>query len=247
MRRRAKATKMTSDGNWIKLNRDMLDNYVVCKDADHFAIWVWLLLNACYKEREVMFDDTMITLKPGQLITTKVQIEKALHVEKTKAHRVLTELQNALQIEQRAGTKCRLITIKNWDKYQSIVPQSEPQNEPIVHHNCTTTAPLKKKERNSLLKIEIKKKLNRVGAYTGVHDALVDEVVDTLCDVDSDERLKYGGVMYVGEEFREMAALLELEDVCRIVNRLLSHKDEIKNRKYYILATVAGVMRGEET
>ena len=98
-----------------------------------------------------------------------------------------------------------------------------------------------------MLKIEIKKKLNRVGAYTGVHDALVDEVVDTLCDVDSDERLKYGGVMYVGEEFREMAALLELEDVCRIVNRLLSHKDEIKNRKYYILATVAGVMRGEET
>lgn len=40
-----------------------------------------------------------------------------------------------------------------------------------------------------------------------------------------------------------MAQLLEVEDVCRVVNRLLAHRNEIKNRKYYILATVAGVRR----
>lgn len=91
----------------------------------------------------------------------------------------------------------------------------------------------------------IKEKLNRAGAYTGVHDALVDEVVDTLCGLHEGQTLKFDGVTYSSEDFQQMAQLLEVEDVCRVVNRLLVHRNEIKNRKYYILATVAGVMRGE--
>lgn len=92
---------------------------------------------------------------------------------------------------------------------------------------------------------DIKEKLNRAGAYTGVHDALVDEVVDTLCGLHEGQTLKFDGVTYSSEEFQQMAQLLEVEEVCRVVNRLLAHRNEIKNRKYYILATVAGVMRGE--
>lgn len=92
---------------------------------------------------------------------------------------------------------------------------------------------------------DIKEKLNRAGAYTGVHDALVDEVVDTLCGLHEGQTLKFDGVTYSAEDFQQMAQLLEVEDVCRVVNSLLAHRNEIKNRKYYILATVAGVMRGE--
>lgn len=98
----------------------------------------------------------------------------------------------------------------------------------------------------SKLAKDIKEKLNRAGAYTGVHDALVDEVVDTLCGLHEGQTLKFDGVTYSAEDFQKMAQALEIEDVCRVVNRLLSHRDEIKNRKYYILAAVAGVMRGEK-
>lgn len=116
-----------------------------------------------------------------------------------------------------------------------------------VTSNVTVTTEIEKEiERDSLLKIkEIKERLNREGAYTGVHDALVNEVVDTLCGLHEGQTLKFDGVTYSAEDFQQMAQLLEVEDVCRVVNSLLAHRNEIKNRKYYILATVAGVMRGE--
>lgn len=120
-----------------------------------------------------------------------------------------------------------------------------------VTSNVTVTTEIEKdieKEieiRDRELAKDIKEKLNRAGAYTGVHDKLVDEVVDTLCGLHEGQTLKFDGVTYSVEDFQQMAQLLEVEDVCRVVNRLLAHRNEIKNRKYYILATVAGVMRGE--
>lgn len=122
--------------------------------------------------------------------------------------------------------------------------QSVSQCDAVCDKNVTIE---KEIEKDSLLKIkEIKERLNREGAYTGVHDALVDEVVDTLCGLHEGQTLKFDGVTYSAEDFQQMAQLLEVEDVCRVVNSLLAHRNEIKNRKYYILATVAGVMRGEE-
>lgn len=112
-----------------------------------------------------------------------------------------------------------------------------------VTSNVTVTTEIEIGDRE-LVK-DIKEKLNRAGAYTGVHDALVDEVVDTLCGLHEGQTLKFDGVTYSADDFQQMAQLLEVEDVCRVVNSLLAHRNEIKNRKYYILATVAGVMRGE--
>ena len=123
--------------------------------------------------------------------------------------------------------------------------QSVSQCDAVCDGNVTLEIE-KEIEKDSLLKTrDIKEKLNRAGAYTGVHDALVNEVVDTLCGLHEGQTLKFDGVTYSAEDFQQMAQLLEVEDVCRVVNSLLAHRNEIKNRKYYILATVAGVMRGE--
>ena len=110
---------------------------------------------------------------------------------------------------------------------------------------CNENVTIEIEIRDRELAKDIKEKLNRAGAYTGVHDALVDEVVDTLCGLHEGQILKFDGVTYSADDFQQMAQLLEVEDVCRVVNSLLAHRNEIKNRKYYILATVAGVMRGE--
>lgn len=110
---------------------------------------------------------------------------------------------------------------------------------------CDKNVTLEIEIRDRELVKDIKEKLSRAGAYTGVHDALVDEVVDTLCGLHEGQTLKFDGVTYSAEDFQQMAQLLEVEDVCKVVNSLLAHRNEIKNRKYYILATVAGVMRGD--
>ena len=65
---------MANTNGFVKLHRKMLDNPVVCKDADHLAIWIWLLLNAVWDEYDVTFGGERLTLKPGQLTTGRKRI-----------------------------------------------------------------------------------------------------------------------------------------------------------------------------
>ena len=53
----------------IALHRKLLDNPTVCKDADHLAIWIWLLLHAVWDSYDVTFHGKRLTLKSGQLTT----------------------------------------------------------------------------------------------------------------------------------------------------------------------------------
>ena len=123
------------NNGYIKLYRSILDNPTTMKDAEHLAIWIYLLLNAARKEKDVMFKGKRITLKPGQLTTGRKIIAKSLHVSELKVQRILTCYESAHQIEQQTSNKCRLITIVKWQDYQII----EQQNVQQLNNNCTTT------------------------------------------------------------------------------------------------------------
>lgn len=113
----------------------MLDNPVVWKDSDHLAVWIYLLLNATHKDMDVLFKNKRITLKPGQLITSRKSIAKKMDISESKVHRVLKMLEIEQQIEQQTSNKNRLITIVGWNEYQSCEQQIEQQ----VNNNRTTS------------------------------------------------------------------------------------------------------------
>lgn len=112
---------------WIKLHRQLLDNPIVMKDAEHLAIWVWLLLNATHNGVDVMFRGKRTRLKPGQLTTGRNVIAKELGINRSKVERVLKLFENEHQIEQQMSSQCRLISILSWDKYQNSEQPIEPQ------------------------------------------------------------------------------------------------------------------------
>ena len=108
------------------------------KDADHLAIWTWLLLKAAWRESDVLFDDKRITLKPGDLPpVSRRTIASELHISESKVQRVLKRFEIEHQIEQQMGSKSRLISIVSWDEYQ----QGEQQSEPQVNHKRTPSEP----------------------------------------------------------------------------------------------------------
>ena len=121
---------MNAEG-WIKLHRKLLDNPVTMKDADHLAVWIYLLLNASHNEHPALFKGEKITLKPGQLITGRKSIALTLHIDESKVERILKSLKSEQQIEQQTSSKNRLISITNWEFYQ----QSEQQ----VNNKRTTS------------------------------------------------------------------------------------------------------------
>lgn len=139
---------------YIKLYRKLLDNPVVTKDADHLAIWVYLLLEARKFKKESYLGGKKITLQAGQLTTGRKQISEKLRVEQSKVQRVLKLYETEHLIEQQTTNKNRLISIVGWDRYQ----EDERQNEPPMNNQCTTNEPPvhtpkeskkeRKKERN---------------------------------------------------------------------------------------------------
>lgn len=97
----------------------------------------------------------------------------------------------------------------------------------------------------SLLNI-LKEKMNKAGAYNGVHDALINEVLETLSGACCSVRpRRYNGVMYKASDFAEIANSLTVEQICRVVNRLLQNASTIENRRQYILSVLCGSGAGE--
>lgn len=131
---------------YIKLHRQTLENPIVTKDADHLAVWVYLLLNATHKETDCLFRGNRITLQPGQLLTGRVSIAKKLNISESKVKRVLTSFEIDQQIDRQRGNKNSLITVKNWSKYQSCDQQNDQQvtsNRPASDQQVTTNKNVK--------------------------------------------------------------------------------------------------------
>ncbi len=127
---------MDREKGWIKLHRKMLDNPIVCKDVDHLAVWVYLLLKATHKDIEKLFGKDIITLKPGQLITGRKKIASQLNISESKVNRIIKRLKNEQLIEQQVNNKGSLVTIRNWELYQN---DTEQQNEQQVNNKWTAS------------------------------------------------------------------------------------------------------------
>lgn len=115
---------------WIKLHRKLLDNPIVCKDCEHIAVWIYLLLNATHVNYDVLFNNKRITLKPGELITGRKKIADELSISESKVQRILKTFEIEHQIEQQTTSQNRLISIIRWNDYQ----QSEQRIEQRVNN-----------------------------------------------------------------------------------------------------------------
>ena len=130
---------------WIKLHRKMLDNPIVLKDADHLAIWVYLLLNATHEDYKTLFGGKAFMLHPGQLITGRKKIAKALNINEHKVERVLKLFKIEQQIEQQPKPYGSVITILNWNDYQQFEQQDEQQ---MSNERATSEQPVSTKQKH---------------------------------------------------------------------------------------------------
>ena len=121
---------------------------------------------------------------------------------------------------------------KNKQRQTEIQP-TDKQKQPNENDNDNVN---ENEHYLSLLKI-LKNKMTTAGVYTGVHDKLVDEVLETLARacIGTHSR-KYNGKMCKPTDFETVADNLKANKLCFIVNRLLQHADEIDSRPQYILS-----------
>lgn len=130
-----------SEIGWIKLHRKLLKNPVVMKDADHLAVWVYLLLNAKREKTKTFFAGKPITLKPGQIIVGRRGIANDLSISDSKVQRVLKTFATEHLFEQQTTSVSRLVSINKWQDYQISEPRSEPRSNHEVNHEKNGSEP----------------------------------------------------------------------------------------------------------
>lgn len=119
----------------------MLENPIIQR-PNYLALWVVLLLKANHKEHKMIWNNNIMVVKEGQLITGRSVLAKETGLSQTTVERILDFLEKDHQIGQQKTTKFRLITIVNWKSYQNV------DNKRTTNGQQTDTNKNDKKEKN---------------------------------------------------------------------------------------------------
>ena len=119
---------------WIKIHRSIWDNPWMYKPYV-YVIWSYILCHVNYQPTEVIFEGKRITLNPGQGLFKLREIAALFKVSPTSLHRIINLLKNETQIETQTSPRNTIITVVNWQKYQT----SETQNGTQVEHKWNTS------------------------------------------------------------------------------------------------------------
>lgn len=106
-----------NEKRWIKLYGKLQEKGYYKKSA-YVHLWLHLLLKANWKKTEFMWNNKIIIIKEGQIVTGRKELSKETGIPESTIERILEMLENEHQIGQQKTTKYRLITILNWKDYQ---------------------------------------------------------------------------------------------------------------------------------
>jgi hypothetical protein len=122
---------------WIKLHRDM-EHSGVWKDAKAYRVFSWLLWHANFKERTLL---NGLTLKAGQLCTSRERIAAGCMMPKSTINLVLRRLANGNCIVMKPNSRGTLIEVVNWGKYQHDEDTSGQQTVRPLSADCPPAVP----------------------------------------------------------------------------------------------------------
>lgn len=138
---------------YIKLFRCLQDNEMWCDEPfSRGQAWVDLLMIANHKDTHIRKRGIKISVSMGQVAWSERQLADRWKWSRGKVKRFLNELEDERQIEQQNGPQnlnvTSLITIVNYERYQSGEPQNGPQTVPQTDHKRTTNSTMEKNVKN---------------------------------------------------------------------------------------------------
>ncbi len=140
---------------WIKLHRSLRKNPFMKKPA-YRSIWIELLLEANHEKRDILWKGKRITINPGQFTCGLKQLSDWTGVPRGTCKRVLDLFKTETMIEIQTSNQFSLITVLNWEEYQSV---ETPNETTMKRHRNASETPVKtpkecKNERMEEIKTE---------------------------------------------------------------------------------------------
>lgn len=120
---------------WVKLHRSVL-TLPVFDEPELLRLWLYLLLKASHQPRDVPVGQTIVHLQPGQLITGRKRIAQDLRISETNVRCQLKRLVVHQLVNLKTTNRFSLVTLMNWDFFQSGDQQSDQQNASQMPAKC---------------------------------------------------------------------------------------------------------------
>jgi len=142
------------------------------KKPAYRAVWIELLLEANHESRDILWKGERITIKPGQLTCGLKQLSEWTGVPRGTCKRILDLFKSETMIEIQTSNQFSLITVKNWEQYQS----TETQNETTMkrQRNASET-PVKTPKECKNVRIKELKKENHINFLLNIPAEVIAE------------------------------------------------------------------------
>lgn len=109
---------------WFAIKRGMLDHPIFHKRPDRTYVWIWMMETAAFQDTRQDASGRPVEVKRGQILTSFRQIEAATGVGVQVIRTLFKLLEGERAINTDTSNGRLLVTICNYDKYQSSKPSS---------------------------------------------------------------------------------------------------------------------------
>ncbi len=143
-------------GGFVFLFRD-IDKHWVWKDSRMAHRWMDLIIQAHWDNRTIYFDGVRVDLKRGQFVTTTSLLMGRWRTNPRAVLKTLEIFENDKMIRCKKSSEMTIITICNYDVYQSISKAlNQVENSPHPSGNFPEDAERKRKRKGKYIKKENK-------------------------------------------------------------------------------------------
>lgn len=130
---------------WVKMHRCLMDHWV-WGEPEALKFWLTLLMDANHTDQKKLFNGALMEIKRGQILFGLNAYEKKTGISQRKMRRYLDTLQNERMIDRQKTNKFSLITVVNYDEYQSADSQTSSKRH--TNDTQTTTPKNVKNDKN---------------------------------------------------------------------------------------------------
>lgn len=127
-----------SRGGYVKVSRKMLESDLIHEPVT-FTVFMYLLLSASYRADEYQGQ----RIERGEAVATYPKIALATGVTERQARTALSKLVKSGRVSVRKCSKYSVVTLLNYDKYQSVSGKKSDESQANVRQKVTQMSPLK--------------------------------------------------------------------------------------------------------
>jgi hypothetical protein len=148
------------NNSFILLSRSILDSEVFASQK-MLKIWIWCLCKANFKDKNVPLKvgrgERVVKVKRGEFIFGRFRAEEDLFIDGSTIYKILQKLQKIGNISIKSNNQYSIITICNYDHYQStntykVTTKEQPSTNQVTTKeqpsNTTKKDNKDKKEKN---------------------------------------------------------------------------------------------------